>query len=154
MTPLKLLSSPIGIWTNAALWFSLDLLYKQKINKKNGQGPMTSTLYDLFQNPYKTFSDTHLSCCRALAGLEPCLSSLLMKVRKGTPYRFICLLTVIVWHWTPPTAHKTRTAPSNTLSDLSTSIVKSTWPRRHNQERQTNVTVTYQHQVIHQSKIK
>ena len=29
---------------------------------------------------------------------------------------------------TPPTAQKTLTAPSNTLSDRSTSIVKSTWP--------------------------
>lgn len=36
----------------------------------------------------------------------------------------------MVWHWTPPTAHRTSTAPSNTRSARSTSMVKSTWPGR------------------------
>ncbi len=35
---------------------------------------------------------------------------------------------VSVWGSTPPTAQKTATAPSSTLSDRSTSMVKSTWP--------------------------
>ena len=39
---------------------------------------------------------------------------------------FICLFTVIDCDWTPPTAQRTRTAPSSTLSDRSTSMVKST----------------------------
>eukprot|EP00961_Rhodomonas_salina_P124047 1671850-Rhodomonas_salina.1 len=32
------------------------------------------------------------------------------------------------WLWTPPTAQRTRTAPSSTRSARSTSIVKSTCP--------------------------
>ena len=40
-------------------------------------------------------------------------------VWNGEPYNITC---------TPATAHKTKTAPSNTRKALSTSIVKSTWP--------------------------
>ena len=36
----------------------------------------------------------------------------------------------MVWHCTPPTAQRTRTAPSSTLRALSTSMVKSTCPER------------------------
>lgn len=74
------------------------------------------------------FRSSYLNCCMALFGFEPMRSNLLIKVKNGTLYRFICLFTVTVWHWTPPTAHNTRMAPSRTLSDLSTSIVKSTCP--------------------------
>jgi hypothetical protein len=35
-------------------------------------------------------------------------------------YLFICLSTVMVCDWTPPTAHSTNTAPSNTLKARST----------------------------------
>ena len=52
-----------------------------------------------------------------------------MKAMHGTLYLFICLSTVSVWLWTPPTAHSTNTAPSRTRSARSTSTVKSTWPR-------------------------
>ena len=48
----------------------------------------------------------------------------------GTLYLSACFQTVSDWGSTPPTESKTTTAPSRTLSDLSTSIVKSTWPGR------------------------
>ena len=47
---------------------------------------------------------------------------------RGTLYLFIWRQTVSVWGWTPPTAHRTHTAPSRTRSERSTSTVKSTWP--------------------------
>mmetsp|Transcript_33942 Transcript_33942/g.95515 ORF Transcript_33942/g.95515 Transcript_33942/m.95515 type:complete len:233 (+) Transcript_33942:2722-3420(+) len=61
-------------------------------------------------------------------GSAPERSSLLMKVRCGTLYRFICRCTVKVWLCTPATPHSTSTAPSSTRSARSTSMVKSTCP--------------------------
>src|SRR3990172_6280209 len=46
----------------------------------------------------------------------------------GTLYLSACLHTVSDCGSTPPTEQKTATAPSSTLRDLSTSIVKSTCP--------------------------
>ena len=58
----------------------------------------------------------------------PVLSSLLTKQILGTLYLSACLHTVSDCGSTPATPSKTATAPSKTLRDLSTSIVKSTWP--------------------------
>ena len=68
------------------------------------------------------------SCEITLAGLAPVRSILLMNASRGTRYRFIWRSTVIDCDWTPATAQRTRTAPSRTRSDRSTSTVKSTWP--------------------------
>ena len=72
---------------------------------------------------------TYLIWDNTLNGFAPTLSNLFINAIQGTLYRFICLFTVNVWLCTPPTQHNTRTAPSNTLSALSTSTVKSTWPK-------------------------
>ena len=53
-------------------------------------------------------------------------STLLMNAILGTSYLVACLHTVSLWGSTPATAQNTATAPSRTLKDLSTSIVKST----------------------------
>ena len=58
----------------------------------------------------------------------PVLSNLLTKQILGTLYLSACLHTVSDWGSTPATPSKTATAPSKTFNDLSTSIVKSTWP--------------------------
>ena len=63
-----------------------------------------------------------------LSKLAPALSILLTKTILGTSYLLACLHTVSDWGSTPEVPQKTTTAPSNTLKDLSTSIVKSTWP--------------------------
>ena len=68
------------------------------------------------------------SCSMTLAGLAPVRSILLMNAIRGTLYRFIWRSTVIDCDCTPATAQRTRTAPSSTRSDRSTSTVKSTWP--------------------------
>ena len=68
------------------------------------------------------------SCWMTLAGLAPVRSILLMKAMRGTPYRFIWRSTVIDCDCTPATAQSTRTAPSRTRNDRSTSTVKSTCP--------------------------
>ena len=60
--------------------------------------------------------------------LAPVLSNLLIKHILGTLYLSACLQTVSVCGSTPATPSKTAIAPSNTLSDLSTSMVKSTCP--------------------------
>ncbi len=73
-------------------------------------------------------SKAYRSCDSTRFGFDPVLSSLLINARQGTWYLLICLSTVYVWLWTPPTAHRTSTAPSKTRSALSTSTVKSTWP--------------------------
>ena len=62
------------------------------------------------------------------AGSAPGRSSLLINASRGTPYRRICRSTVTLWLCTPPTPHKTNTAPSSTRRARSTSMVKSTWP--------------------------
>ena len=56
----------------------------------------------------------------------PVLSSLFTKQIRGTLYLSACLHTVSDCGSTPATPSNTATAPSKTLSDLSTSIVKST----------------------------
>jgi translation elongation factor EF-G len=56
----------------------------------------------------------------------PILSILLTNTIRGTLYLSACLQTVSVCGSTPAFASKTQTAPSKTLRDLSTSIVKST----------------------------
>ena len=58
----------------------------------------------------------------------PILSILLQKQILGTLYLSACLQTVSDWGSTPATPSKQQTAPSKTLSERSTSIVKSTWP--------------------------
>ena len=58
----------------------------------------------------------------------PALSILFTKAILGTLYLFACLQTVSDWGSTPELPQKTTTAPSKTLKDLSTSIVKSTCP--------------------------
>ena len=58
----------------------------------------------------------------------PTLSSLLIKAIFGTRYLSACRHTVSDWGSTPPTAQKTPTAPSSTLKERSTSMVKSTCP--------------------------
>ena len=58
----------------------------------------------------------------------PVLSSLFTKHILGTLYLSACLHTVSDWGSTPATPSNTATAPSKTFNDLSTSIVKSTWP--------------------------
>ena len=58
----------------------------------------------------------------------PVLSSLFTKQILGTLYLSACLHTVSDCGSTPATPSKTATAPSKTFKDLSTSIVKSTWP--------------------------
>ena len=63
-----------------------------------------------------------------LYGLAPVLSHLFTNATRGTPYLFIWRSTVIDCDCTPPTEQSTRIAPSRTLRDLSTSIVKSTCP--------------------------
>ena len=63
-----------------------------------------------------------------LYGLAPVLSHLLTNAIRGTWYLFIWRSTVMDCDCTPPTEQSTRMAPSRTLKDLSTSIVKSTWP--------------------------
>ena len=60
--------------------------------------------------------------------LAPTLSSLLIKAIFGTIYLSACRHTVSDWGSTPPTAQKTPMAPSSTLKERSTSIVKSTCP--------------------------
>ena len=55
-------------------------------------------------------------------------SILFTKPILGTLYLSACLHTVSDCGSTPPTAQKSATAPSNTLSERSTSTVKSTWP--------------------------
>ena len=56
----------------------------------------------------------------------PILSILLQKQILGTLYLSACLQTVSDCGSTPATPSKQQTAPSNTLSERSTSIVKST----------------------------
>ena len=58
----------------------------------------------------------------------PARSILLTNAILGTLYLLACLQTVSDCGSTPELPQKTTTAPSNTLRDLSTSIVKSTWP--------------------------
>ena len=58
----------------------------------------------------------------------PARSILLTKTILGTSYLLACLQTVSDWGSTPDVPQKTTTAPSRTLKDLSTSIVKSTCP--------------------------
>ena len=58
--------------------------------------------------------------------LAPVLSNLFTKHILGTLYLSACLHTVSDCGSTPATPSKTAIAPSKTLSDLSTSIVKST----------------------------
>ena len=69
-----------------------------------------------------------LICSTTLKKSAPARSILLTNAILGTLYLFACLQTVSDCGSTPPTAQKTDTAPSSTLSDLSTSIVKSTCP--------------------------
>src|SRR3990172_8437169 len=59
---------------------------------------------------------------------DPVLSILFTKAILGTLYLSACLHTVSDCGSTPPTEQNTATAPSSTLKDLSTSMVKSTWP--------------------------
>ena len=63
-----------------------------------------------------------------LSKLAPALSILFTNTTLGTSYLLACLHTVSDWGSTPEVAQNTTTAPSKTLRDLSTSIVKSTWP--------------------------
>ena len=93
ITPVKVLSIPIGIW-------------------------MTTGLASSFSSIIRTLR----------VKSAPTLSILLMKQIRGTSYRSACLQTVSDCGSTPSTASKIATAPSSTRSDLSTSIVKSTWP--------------------------
>jgi hypothetical protein len=58
----------------------------------------------------------------------PSRSILLTKAMRGTWYLSACRQTVSVCGSTPPTEQKTPTAPSRTLSERSTSMVKSTCP--------------------------
>jgi len=58
----------------------------------------------------------------------PILSILFEKTSLGTPISVAWRQTFSVWGSTPFCESSTVTAPSNTLSDLVTSIVKSTWP--------------------------
>ena len=58
----------------------------------------------------------------------PVRSSLLMKQKRGTPYRSACRQTVSDCGSTPATPSKTTTAPSSTRRLRSTSTVKSTCP--------------------------
>jgi hypothetical protein len=58
----------------------------------------------------------------------PTLSILFINAILGTLYLSACLQTVSDWGSTPATTSKAATAPSSTLRDLSTSMVKSTWP--------------------------
>ena len=51
-----------------------------------------------------------------------------MKASRGTPYRLAWRHTVSDWGSTPPTEQNTATALSSTLSERSTSMVKSTCP--------------------------
>ena len=64
----------------------------------------------------------------ALKKSAPMRSSLLTNAILGTWYLSAWRQTVSDWGSTPPTAQKTPTAPSRTLSDRSTSMVKSTCP--------------------------
>ena len=71
----------------------------------------------------------------------PCIWKSISKPLNKANYLFNCLFTVNVCDWTPPTPHKTRTAPSKTRSARSTSTVKSTWPKMHQvQERKLSLT--------------
>ena len=67
-----------------------------------------------------------LTCSTTLKKSAPALSILLTNAILGTEYLFACLHTVSDCGSTPPTAQKTATALSKTLSDRSTSMVKST----------------------------
>ena len=58
----------------------------------------------------------------------PVRSSLLMKQKRGTPYRSACRQTVSDCGSTPATPSNTTTAPSSTRRLRSTSTVKSTCP--------------------------
>ncbi len=58
----------------------------------------------------------------------PMRSILFTKQMRGTLYLLAWRHTVSVWGSTPATASNTATAPSRTLSERSTSTVKSTWP--------------------------
>src|SRR3990170_5822274 len=58
----------------------------------------------------------------------PTRSILFMNAILGTWYLLACLQTVSLWCSTPPPDQNTATAPSRTRNDLSTSMVKSTWP--------------------------
>ena len=69
-----------------------------------------------------------LICPITLSKSAPALSILLTKTILGTSYLLACLQTVSDCGWTPEDPQKTTTAPSRTLNDLSTSIVKSTCP--------------------------
>ena len=61
-----------------------------------------------------------------LAKSAPILSILFTKIILGTLYLFACLQTVSVCGSTPAFASSKAIAPSKTLKDRSTSIVKST----------------------------
>ena len=67
-------------------------------------------------------------CWMTEAKSAPRRSSLFTKAMAGTWYFLHCCHTVPVWASTPPTAHRITTAPSSTLNERSTSMVKSTWP--------------------------
>ena len=67
-------------------------------------------------------------CATARSGSAPTRSILLMNTSRGTRYLSACRQTVSDWGSTPPTPQRSTTAPSRTLSDLSTSAVKSTCP--------------------------
>ena len=66
--------------------------------------------------------------CTVLSKSAPGRSILFTKASLGTPNCSDWRQTVSDWGSTPATAQKTPTAPSRTLRQRSTSMVKSTWP--------------------------
>jgi len=68
------------------------------------------------------------SCSTTRRKSAPARSILLTNTNRGTSYLLACRHTVSVCGCTPEEPQSTTTAPSRTLSERSTSMVKSTWP--------------------------
>ncbi len=68
------------------------------------------------------------TAARTASTSAPVRSTLLTNSRVGTCRRCSARIRIRVCGWTPSTADSTRTAPSSTTSERSTSAMKSGWP--------------------------
>lgn len=137
-TPFKLSSLPIGTWTAAAFILNLVRSWLMTRNglepalravdrqsrRRDGESPTRhSPVHLVDETDSRNVVPLHLSVDRDRLRLH-------IVAMISDPYSTMRLPIFSSWRLacTPLTAHNTNTAPSSTLSALSTSMVKSTCP--------------------------
>ncbi len=123
----SLYPSGIGRSSNSMPWFpsfqTISLSFIRSNTPPNDSSDPDGMLRINGLTPSRSFN-----CPITPQKSAPSRSILFMKAILGTPYLSAWCHTVSDWGSTPPTAQKTPIAPSSTLKDLSTSMVKSTCP--------------------------